>query len=59
MIILGYPEDTGNYYCADGGEAVEITRAGFIPLYKDDAGCLYFKRTKKLLKFLNKIDEEF
>lgn len=59
MIILGYPDDVNNYYCADGGEAIEIARAGFIPLYKDDADCLYFKRTKKLLKFLDKINKEF
>lgn len=55
MIILGYPDDVSAYYCADGAEAIELTRHGFIPLYKDGDGCLYFKRTKKLLKFLGEL----
>ena len=55
MIILGYPDDVSVYYCADGDEAINLTRHGFIPLYKDDDGCLYFRRTQKLLKFLGEL----
>ena len=58
MIILGEPEDTGIYYYAESDEAFKLHQAGFIPKYKAEDGGMYFKRTKKLLKFLNKIDEE-
>ena len=55
MIILGCPDDVSAYYCADGDEALKLSRHGFIALYKDDDGCLYFKRTQKLLKFLGEL----
>lgn len=58
MIILGEPEDTGIYYYAESDEAFKLHKAGFIPKYKAEDGGMYFKRTKKLLKFLDKIDEE-
>lgn len=51
MIILSEPDDISKYYCADGTEAFELHRAGFIPKYKWD-DCIYFALTKKLLKHL-------
>ena len=51
MIRLGTPSDTSKYVCLDGHSAVMAHRAGNRPAWKDDDGSLWFKRTKKLLKF--------
>lgn len=58
MVILGYPDDVNGYVCADGELAVKLQQWGFHPKYKDDDGCLYFKRTSKLLKVLVKLGED-
>lgn len=58
MVILGYPDDMDKYVCADGELAHELQTRGHRPKYKDDDGCLYFKRTNKLLKLLAEIGEE-
>lgn len=58
MIILGMPRDIENYYIADGDIAFRLHQAGFIPKYKD-GDALYFKKNKKLLKFLGKNSLEF
>lgn len=51
MIRLGTPSDTSKYVCLDGPHALMAHRAGNCPEWKDDDGSLWFKRTKKLLKF--------
>lgn len=52
MIILGEPDNFDAYYYADGDEAFELHQAGFMPKYKSDDGGMYFKRTNKLVKWL-------
>ena len=51
MIRLGTPADVSKYVCLDGNLAFMAHRAGNIPEWKDDDGGLWFKRTKKMLKF--------
>ena len=51
MIRLGTPSDTSKYVCLDGNLAFMAHQAGNIPEWKDDDGSLWFKRTKKMLKF--------
>ena len=58
MIILGTPKDTENYYIVDGDIAFRLHQAGFIPKYKDE-DALYFKKNKKLLKFLDRNNLRF
>nr|DAM67024.1 MAG TPA: hypothetical protein [Caudoviricetes sp.] len=51
MIRLGTPSNTDKYVCLEGQEAFLAHQAGNIPEWKDEDGSLWFKRTKKLLKF--------
>ena len=60
MIILGSPKDDAldQYICLDGPIANGAHAAGIPPKYKDADGFLWFKRTKKLLRFLADISYE-
>ena len=60
MIILGSPKDDelDQYICLDGPIANGAHAAGIPPKYKDADGFLWFKRTKKLLRFLADISYE-
>lgn len=49
-IRLGTPADVSKYVCLDGNLAFMAHQAGNISEWKDDDG-LWFKRTKKMLKF--------
>ena len=51
MIRLGTPSDTSKYVCLVGQYGIIAHQAGNCPEWKDDAGSLWFKRTKRSLKF--------
>lgn len=54
MVRIGTPDDVENFVCVDDGWlAFELHKAGFQPAWKDE-DCLYFKKTRKLERFLNK-----
>lgn len=54
MVRIGTPDDIDNFICIDEGWLIfELHKAGFQPAWKDE-DCLYFKKTRKLEKFLNK-----
>lgn len=54
MVRLGCPSDLTKYIALDGDEAFRAHQAGAIPEWRDD-GVLYFKRTKKIMKILDKL----
>ena len=59
MIIRGTPSAIDEYFMADGDIAFRLQQAGFKPVYIDD-DVVYFKKNKKLSKFLSKFsDTEF
>ena len=55
MIIRGTPKDITEYYLSDGEVAFRLQQAGFKPVYIDE-DAIYFKKNKKLQKFLSKFD---
>ena len=55
MIIRGTPKDITDYYLTDGDMAFRLQQAGFKPVYIDE-DAVYFKKNKKLQKFLSKFD---
>ena len=56
VIILGTPKDVRAFICVDDGRLIELLhKAKFMPMYKDDEAC-YFKRTKKIERFLKEIE---
>ena len=59
MVIRGTPDNIEDYYIADGEIARLLHAKGFQPMYKDYEA-VYFKRNKKLIKFLkeNDLDSE-
>ena len=56
MIILGKPNanDLNEYIIVDSDLAFVLHKAGFIPKYSNN-GCLYFKISKKLQKYLDSL----
>ena len=56
MVIIGKPNTSAlnDYIIVDSDLAFELHKAGFIPKYSDN-GCLYFKNSKKLQKYLNSL----
>ncbi len=57
MVILQDPDNVEDYFCTDGDLAFELQQKGFKPKFKGFDGCLYFKKSNKLLKYLSKIGE--
>lgn len=57
MIILDEPQDVENFICLDGNEAFEVSKH-IPPMYKA-GGCLYFRKSKKLIKTLKKLNIEY
>ena len=56
MVRLGTPDDVQNFfYTDDAGLILRLHQAGHQPVWKDE-GCLYFKKTNKLLKLLKKLN---
>lgn len=53
MIRLGVPNNMERYFPVDDMElATKLHKAGFIPEYKDEDGTIYFKKSKKFIKFI-------
>ena len=58
MIRLGSPADVENYIAIDDGWLItELHRSGLQPIWKDGE-VVYFKKSRKLLKMLKKLDIE-
>lgn len=57
MIILGVPPNPSDYLIADNQLAFILQQKGAHPAYRDDV-VLYFKRSSKLEKILDKIGLE-
>lgn len=56
MVRLGTPDDVQNFFYTDDAELIlRLHQAGHQPVWKDE-GCLYFKKTNKLLKSLKKLN---
>lgn len=55
MVKIGAPENVSAYYYTDdNGIIMKLHQSGFHPEWKDD-GCIYFRKSKKLLKLLDKL----
>ena len=57
MVILGVPYNTEDYLIADDRLAFVLQQKGAHPAYRDGV-VLYFKRSSKLQKILEKIGLE-
>lgn len=59
MIIIGTPrnDEIDQYIMVDGELAFRLHQAGFIPKYNDE-GCLYFKKNKKIQKYLEQLEQK-
>jgi len=57
MIILGVPYDPESYLIADDQLAFILQQKGAHPVYRDGI-VLYFKRSSKLQKILDKLSLE-
>lgn len=59
MVIIGTPnpENLEDYYIADDLIAVELSRKGFLPKYRD-GDAVYFLLNKKLRKALSTLNIE-
>ena len=58
MVIRDIPSDIEKFVMADGELAFTLQQKGFHPSYMDDS-VVYFKKTNKLLKTLEKLNIEF
>lgn len=53
---IGTPENVSAYFMTDDNELIfRLHQAGYQPAWKDE-GCLFFKKTNKLIKHLKKLD---
>lgn len=57
MVIRGTPKVMEDYYLTDEDMAFRLQQAGFKPVYIDE-DAVYFKKNKKLQKFLLKFNIE-
>ena len=56
MLILGTPNDVSKFFaCDEDWLIIKIHQKGFPPMYKDEDGTVYFKKSKKLVKYLDEI----
>ena len=58
MIIRDTPSDIEKFVMVDGELAFKLQQKGFVPTYMDN-DVLYFKKTNKILKALEKLNNEF
>ena len=57
MLILGTPNDVSKFFACDEDWLItKLHQKGFPPMYKDEDGTVYFKKSKKFMKYLNEID---
>lgn len=54
MIIRGIPKHPEHYICVDDEVAYLLYLEGYEALYVDNLTGIYFKKTKELLKFMEK-----
>lgn len=56
MLILGTPNDVSKFFACDEDWLItRLHQKGFPPMYKDEEGTVYFKKSKKLVKYLDEI----
>lgn len=56
MLILGTPNDVSKFFtCDEDWLITRLHQKGFPPMYKDEDGTVYFKKSKKLVKYLDEI----
>lgn len=56
MLILGTPNDVSKFFaCDEDWLIIKLHQKGFPPIYKDEDGTVYFKKSKKLVKYLDEI----
>lgn len=54
MLILGTPNDVSKFFACDEDWLItKLHQKGFPPMYKDEEGTVYFKKSKKLVKYLD------
>lgn len=57
MIRLGTPNDVSKFFaCDEDWLSFKLHQKGFPPVYKDEDGTLYFKKSKKLMQYLQEIE---
>ena len=56
MVRLGTPDNIQDFFMTDDSELIyRLHQAGHQPVWKDD-GCVFFKKSNKLIKLLKKLD---
>lgn len=56
MVRIGTPENVSAYFMTDDNELIfRLHQVGYQPAWMDE-GCLFFKKTNKLIKYLKKLD---
>ena len=54
MLILGTPNDVSKFFACDEDWLItKLHQKGFPSMYKDEDGTVYFKKSKKFMKYLN------
>lgn len=54
MLILGTPDDVSKFFACDEDWLItRLHQKGFPPMYKDEDRTVYFKKSKKFMKYLN------
>lgn len=54
MILLGTPDDLSKFIMVEEDIGFILHQKGVAPMYTDN-GCMFFKRTNKLLKLIKKL----
>ena len=51
MLILGTPNDVSKFFACDEDWLItKLHQKGFPPMYKDEDGTVYFKKSKKFYR---------
>ena len=54
MLILGTPNDVSKFLdCDEDWLITKLHQKRYPPMYKDEDGTVYFKKSKKFMKYLN------
>lgn len=57
MLILSTPNDVSKFFaCDEEWLIIKLHQKGFPPMYKDEDGTVYFKKSKKLMRYLLEIE---
>lgn len=58
MVRIGTPENPQDFFMTDDNELIfRLHQAGYQPAWKD-YGCVFFKKSNKLIKLLKKLEIE-